>query len=82
MKRQLIAEQWNSFAREVMPAGVGAVQRQEMRRAFYAGAQAVLFGVIAALAPDHEPTAADLQLMQDVSDELEAFGESVKAGRA
>jgi hypothetical protein len=82
MKRQLMAEQWDSFAREVLPLNAPAVQRQEMRRAFYAGAQGILFGVIAALAPESEPTAEDLQVMQNLQAELSDFAELVKAGRA
>lgn len=82
MKRQLMAEQWDQFARSVLPVGASAVQRQEMRRAFYAGAQAILFRVIEAFAPESEPTAEDLQLMQDVHDEIEDFARLVKAGRA
>ena len=46
MKRQLMAEQWDQFARQVLPASASAAQKQEMRRAFYAGAQAIFAGVI------------------------------------
>ena len=49
-RRLLMAEQWDQFARAVVPVGAPLVQRQEMRRAFYAGAQAILFRVIAAFA--------------------------------
>lgn len=37
-----IADQWATFAAMVVPKGATAVQRQEMRRAFYAGAEAML----------------------------------------
>jgi hypothetical protein len=37
--RRRMAEQWDSFARAVLPVGTSPLQRQEMRRAFYAGAQ-------------------------------------------
>ena len=82
MKRQLMAEQWDQFARGVMTEGASAFQRREMRRAFYAGAQAILFRVIEVFAPESEPTAADLQIMQDVHDELQVFAKSVTEGRA
>jgi hypothetical protein len=82
MKRQLMAEQWDQFARAVLPPGTSPVQRQEMRRAFYAGAQAILFKVIAVFAPDSEPTDGDLQIMQDVHEELQNFNKAVKEGRA
>ncbi len=82
MKRQLMAEQWDSFARAVLPKDAPAVKRQEMRRAFSAGAQGILYGVIAALAPECEPTDEDLQMMANLEIELSAFAESVKKGRA
>ena len=61
-----MAQQWDQFARAILPAGVSQVQRQEMRRAFYAGAQAILFRVIQAFAPETEPTDADVQIMKDL----------------
>ena len=81
MKRQLMAEQWDSFARAVLPKDAPAVQRTEMRRAFYAGAQGILMGVIAAFAPESEPTAEDLQLMANLERELSDFCDLVKQGR-
>ncbi len=82
MKRQLMAEQWDSFARAVLPKDAPAVQRQEMRRAFYAGAQGILHGVIMALAPEKEPTEDDLEMMANLERELSEFAELVKQGRA
>lgn len=82
MKRQLMAEQWNAFALRVLPPGCSAVQRQEMRRAFYAGAESILFRVIMGFAPETEPTDADMQLMTDVNQELIDFAKAVKDGRA
>lgn len=82
MKRQLMAEQWDQFSRSVLPAGCSVTQRQEMRRTFYAGAQAILFRVIAAFAPETEPTEEDMQVMEDVNQELQDFAKLVKDGRA
>lgn len=82
MKRQLMAEQWDSFARQIIPPGAPAVQRQEMRRAFYAGAQAILYGILTNLAPEHDPTPEDLQALENVAEELRAFAKHVKEGRA
>jgi hypothetical protein len=82
MKRMLMAEKWDSFARAVLPPNAPADQRREMRRAFYAGALGILFKVITALAPETEPTAADLAVMDDVHQELEDFVKAVKEGRA
>jgi hypothetical protein len=82
VKRLLMAEQWDQFARAVLPPGTPPIQRQEMRRAFYAGAQGILFGVIAAFAPESDPTPEDLAVMSDLQRELSDFADMVKAGRA
>lgn len=42
MKPQTIAEQWSGFEADVLPPDAPPVQRQEMRRAFYAGAWSML----------------------------------------
>ncbi len=82
MKRLLVAEQWDSFARTVVPKDAPAVQKQEMRRAFYAGAQCLLHSVMLALSADADPTEGDITMMADLERELSDFAESVKAGRA
>jgi hypothetical protein len=81
-KRLLMAEQWDQFARAVLQPGTSAIQRQEMRRAFYAGAESILFRVIQSFAPESEPTEADLQIMEDLDQELKDFAQAVKDGRA
>lgn len=82
MKRQLMAEQWDQFARAVLPADAPPIQKQEMRRAFYAGAESILFRVITSFAPDAEPTAEDVQMMANLDQELKDFAQLVKSGRA
>jgi hypothetical protein len=42
MRKNLIMGQWNRFHEAVLPAGAGALQVLEMRRAFFAGAQVML----------------------------------------
>ena len=82
IKRMLMAEQWDEFARRVLPVGCSVLQRTETRRAFYAGAQSILFRVITAFAPDAEPTAEDIQIMEDLHQELRDFGKLIQEGRA
>ncbi|TXH41264.1 MAG: hypothetical protein E6Q97_37840 [Desulfurellales bacterium] len=82
MKRQLMAEQWDTFARACLPINAPADQRREMRRAFYAGAQGILFKVIASLASDADPTTEDLELMENLQLEMSDVADAVKAGRA
>lgn len=81
-RRLLMAEQWDQFSRAIFRDGTPATQRREMKRAFYAGAQAILFKVISAFAPEEEVTDADLQIMTDLQTELNEFAEAVKKGLA
>ena len=37
-----LRDAWSSFKRDVVPASASATQRQEMRRAFYGGAQSMM----------------------------------------
>ena len=53
-----------------------------MRRAFYAGGEAILFRIIQSFAPESEVTEADLQTMQELWEEFQTFAALVKAGRA
>ncbi len=82
MKRLLMAEEWDKYARLVLPSDAPLVQKMETRRAFYAGAQSILFRVIQSFAPESEPTDADMQIMEDLHQELHDFAQSVKDGRA
>lgn len=81
-KRLLMAEEWNHFASYILPPNAPSVQRQEMRRAFYAGAQSILFRIVKTLAPESEVTEADLRIMSDVYEELQDFAKAVEGGRA
>ena len=81
-KRQLMAEQWDQYVRTVLPTNCSPTQKQETRRAFYAGAQSILFRVIEAFVPETEPTDEDLHIMQGVHDELQDFARFVAEGRA
>lgn len=40
-----LAKEWDDYERRVLPIAAGEAQRTEMRRAFYAGAQAMM-GVV------------------------------------
>ena len=82
MKRLLVSELWNDFARRVLPKDAPVIQRQEMRRAFYAGCDAFMKAVEKALDPGTQETDADLALMMGVSDELAQFARDVVAGKA
>ncbi len=80
MKRQYINEEWNEYARQVLPANCGTTQRTEMRRAFFAGAGSIVFRMLNGITEDREPTEADLQMMADIRDELRAYAKAVARG--
>lgn len=73
---------WRSYAEQVLPFGASDVQRQESRRAFYAGAQSLFGGILTMLDPGEEPTDADLAKMDAVQAELSQFADDIQAGRA
>lgn len=79
MKR--VAELWQAYADRVMAPNARAVQRQETRRAFYAGATALFFGVVNGLTPGPEPTDEDMRALDVIREELEAFARDVKDGK-
>jgi hypothetical protein len=67
-----IFDAWKSFEAEIIPSVAGAVQREECRRAFYAGAAVTFTLVIAATGPEDETECE--RLLEKLDDELKAFG--------
>jgi hypothetical protein len=80
MKR--VADLWQAYADRVLPKYAGAVQRQETRRAFYAGAGALFGAVVNGMTPGPEPQDDDIQALDSIEEEFEAFARDVAAGRA
>ena len=82
-RRQRLLEDWNSYIAAVFPDGrPDQIQLQETRRAFYAGAMAILSRILKDLTPGTEPCEDDLKMMDDFQSELEEFYEKVKLGQA
>jgi hypothetical protein len=82
---KLIEQQWRSFYDAIKLAECTATQQREMKRAFFAGARGLLHTMMNALSDTGNPddvTDYDEKIMECISDELDAFGEEVKAGRA
>lgn len=79
--RGILAREWASFAKAVLdPINAGATQRQEMRRAFYAGA-ATMFDTITNLAgPTDEDDDVGAARVEQVHQELRRYAESLRAG--
>jgi hypothetical protein len=82
MPGDVIGAAWREYRLRVIPVHASAVQAQESRRAFYAGAQALLTGILRGLDPGDDPTQADLARMDAIAQELEQFARDVLAGRA
>jgi len=72
-KKLTIAEQWETYRRDVLPANAPPVQVRECRIAFYGGATALYMSIMAALDPGKEPTEGDLKYMAAIDAELKAF---------
>lgn len=71
---------WRDYRTRVIPLDAPAIQATECRRAFYAGANALLVAILGALEPGTEPTEADLRMMDEIAAELDAFGEAIRGG--
>jgi len=56
-----------------IPLDAPAVQIEEMRNAFFAGAQHLFSSIMTILEPDAEPTEKDMQRMDLIDKELRAF---------
>jgi hypothetical protein len=77
-----MADLWQSYADRVLPPHVSEVQRTETRRAFYAGALALLSATANNLSEGSEVSEADDAVMDDLYEELQAFNRDVVADKA
>lgn len=76
---KLIESGWVIFDAMTLPPRTSEDQRNDMRIAFFAGAQH-LFGTIASIMdPGDEPTDADLSRMDNINDELTRFADFMRA---
>jgi hypothetical protein len=73
-----LEHEWHSYRDQVVPKGADAVQVEECRRAFYAGAASIHNVIMKMLDPTADATDADVQKMQDLVEELDAFALSVR----
>lgn len=74
-----LEQDWISYSLRVMPSMALEVQRNETRRAFYAGA-ASMFALVVQAAALPEDAACDR--MDEIRRELDAFNDRVKRGEA
>ena len=57
----------------IPPPGAPDIQVEEMRRAFFAGAHHLFASIMTVLEPGTEPTANDLERMDKIHRELDAY---------
>jgi hypothetical protein len=79
MATDRIMKEWQSFAAAVMPPGVEPIQYNEMRRAFFGGAHAMLM-VMGNIADQAETDAAGADVIEEVNRELWAFSRGIITG--
>lgn len=77
-----IAEQWELLERAVMLKDAPPVQRQEMRRAFYSGAGAILHMQWSISGDKSISEDAAVAIMEGWHDECQRFAQQVAAGAA
>lgn len=77
-----IAEAWEDYRRKVLPFHAPAVMLQECRRTFYAGAISLFNAINANLTPDREPQPSDVEYIEAIHAELEAWPGMVERGEA
>jgi hypothetical protein len=63
---------------KVIPRDAPEVQVEEMRKAFFAGAQHLFASIMTILEPGEEPTENDLHRLTLISEELEEFVRELK----
>lgn len=76
---KLIEAGWLSLRLAAIPAYAPAVQLDEMRKAFFAGAQHVFSSIMVTLEPGEEPTDGDMKRLTLIDAELKAFAAQLTA---
>ena len=72
-KGKLIEAGWVSLRLAAIPLDASSVQLDEMRNAFFAGAQHLFGSMMSIMEADAEPTENDLRRVSLINDELLAF---------
>lgn len=76
-----IGSSWSSYRAAVVPASAGPTHVKECRRAFYAGAQAVLLLQMQISGAD-VPDDVGAQYIESLHRELATFAQLIQAGQA
>lgn len=75
---QLIEAGWVSLRIMSVPDDAPPIQIDEMRNAFFAGAQHLFHSIMSILDPGEEPTDADMSRLDKIDKELRGFIEEFK----
>ncbi len=77
-----IAQRWTEFEAQVISPDAGPVQRQEMRRAFYAGFNEALVASLQMAEESGNDDELGVAMMESLHRECREFVSSVLTGRA
>jgi hypothetical protein len=75
---KIIEAGWIALRVQSIPDEASAVQLDEMRNAFFAGAQHLFASINSILDPGEEPTEKDIRRMESIASELDRFIEEYK----
>ncbi len=75
-----VSEQWDLFARMVLPVRVSMVQTTEMRRAFFAGARTML-RLCTEVAPDEVSEVQGVAMLEALHEEMCQYARELAAGK-
>jgi len=75
---KLIEAGWVGLRLAAIPLDAPAIQLDEMRNSFFAGAQHLMGSLMSMLDPGDEPTEDDMNRLNLIQDELDSFIEDFK----
>ena len=76
---KLVEAGWIAMSIIALSKDAPDIQRKEMRKAFFAGAQHLFASMLAMLDSDREPTQLDLERMNQIDEELRRFVDDLRA---
>lgn len=74
-----IADEWETYKKEVVPPQAGENQVYETRQAFYAGAS-IVFGTLSQLGKERVPVEVGVSVLTKLMQECTAFAEKTVRG--
>lgn len=77
-----VKDWWDTFEERVLPKGCHPIQRQETRRAFYAGFLASLLAGIEMADESGDDDDLGARMIQSLHEECQAFKDAVGRGEA